>query len=444
MHETPEGYLVCLGVAIARTGEMTYGAGETPIEPGKDGVVSIHREADEVFRPETMASFEGKALTIMHPSDFVTPENWKSLAKGIIQNVRQGKGAEATDLIADILIMDAEAIALVKNGLREVSCGYEAEYFETGEGEGVQKNIIGNHLALVDEGRAGEAYAINDHKGKESKMKLADKIKAIFAKAQDEALKVAATTDAEEEKPKEEKAKDDEMQQMGGYDALIKAVKDLDEKVSAMSPKGKDASTQPNQSSAAEIVAKDDEAPSGLEERLAKCEAMLAKLMERESKEDEVSMDAEGHEGEVISDEESGEEGEMVGDEDSEEEGEESEDDAYCDTADAKSRIEILAPGKIFKGKDAKAKALKAAYATTDGKTVIDQFTAGKAPDLKNQKFVDTLFVAASEVLKVKRSSELSKTKTHDFQSDVETKGETVMTPEKMNELNAKHYGKAN
>src|SRR4051812_19813956 len=87
IHETPEGYLVCVGVPIARTGEMEYGPGETPLESGPDGKVIISRDPDEVFRLQTMASFEGKAVTIMHPTEFVSPENWKELAKGSIQNI---------------------------------------------------------------------------------------------------------------------------------------------------------------------------------------------------------------------------------------------------------------------------------------------------------------------------------------------------------------------
>ena len=64
-----------------------------------------------------------------------------------------------------MLIKESMTIKLVKAGLREVSCGYEAEYEQTGDGEGIQTNIVGNHIALVEQGRAGQSYAINDHKG---------------------------------------------------------------------------------------------------------------------------------------------------------------------------------------------------------------------------------------------------------------------------------------
>lgn len=428
IRETPEGYLVCVGVSIARTGEMEYGPNETPLEVGPNGKVIVSRDADEVFRPETIASFQAKALTIQHPSDFVSPENWSSLSKGILQNVRRGTGDQANDLVADLLITESTAINLVKNGLREVSCGYEAEYIQTGIGRGVQKNIIGNHLALVQEGRAGSAYAINDHKGKGSVMTIAEKIKSIFAKAQDEAIKAAETKD--------------DLGSVGaasttpmtpGYDELMKAIKDGFASMAPKQDKPKDASTQPTENAPAEVVAKDDTVAPGLEDRLTKLEAAMSKLLEGMSTGD---ADSDEDEGEMVGDDGDDDDGDAdTGDADSDED----DDDKTSDTGDCASRVEILAPGMKATGKDVKAKALKVAYATTDGKAVIDQFTSGKAPDFKNEKFVDVLFTATSEILKSTRAKELSKTRTHDFQSQL---GQPVgaMTPEKINELNAKHY----
>ncbi len=428
--ETPEGYLVCSAVSIARTGEMIYGKGETPIDPGEDGRVVIQREADEVFRPETMASFEGKSLTIAHPKDFVSPENWASLSKGIIQNVRRGEGAQESDLVADILITDSVAIQLVKSGLREVSCGYEAEYLETGIGRGIQKNIIGNHLALVSEGRAGSAYAINDHKGKGSVMKIADKIKALFAKAQDDAL--ALVDAAPKEEPKEEKAKDDSQM---GYDALCGAMKDLSSKVEALGQKGKDAFPEKKEEKKAddafpekkEEKADDAEVAPSLEDRLAKLEAAVAKMLEGQA-----TGDAE--EEEEVGDAEEGEEGES---EDASEEKEEIKDAAIDD--DTASRIEILAPGLKVNGEGVKAKALAACYATTDGKAIIERFTQGKPVDPKNEKQIDMVFIGASEVLKKERSGALAHTRTFDFKNSSLAPKDAV-SAEDLNKKNESHY----
>lgn len=425
---TPEGYLVCTGVSIGRTGEMEYAAGETPLEVGPDGRVLISRDASELFKPEAIASFEGKSITIQHPKDWVAPENWRELTHGMMKNVRRGDGETANDLLADVFITDVRAIELVKSGLREVSCGYEAEYIQTGIGRGVQKNIVGNHLALVQEGRAGSAYAIKDHKGE--RMKLADKVKALFGKAQDDALKLI------DEEHKGAKAADS----AGGqpteanqsYDALMKKM----DGIAAMlgEKKAGDASTPPEQGAPAKVEAVD----------AAELKASLDAIMGRLDK----------LEGKSTGDEESDEITDEEGDEEESEDDDFEESEMTGDSAEllalddeTRSRIEIIAPGfKPAKGeKNPKAAALKAAYATTDGKKVIDGFTGGKAPALDNAVAVDVMIKASSEIMKRDRSSQLGRTKTRDFSSVLEdhSAGSKVMTAEKMNENNAKHYASA-
>ena len=160
---TPEGFLLCEGVPIARTGEQLYGPDETPLKVGKDGLVHVQREEDEVFRPETMASFEGKDVVDEHPEEGVSPENWRELSVGHVQNVRRGTGVEDDYLLADFLIKDPDAIEAVRAGKREVSCGYDCDYEQTGDGRGRQHNIIGNHVALVERGRCGPRCSIKDH-----------------------------------------------------------------------------------------------------------------------------------------------------------------------------------------------------------------------------------------------------------------------------------------
>lgn len=59
---TPEGYLLCLDVAVARTGVQEYLPDEVPFPTeGRDEALVYRLEAD-VFAPETMASFEGKPV----------------------------------------------------------------------------------------------------------------------------------------------------------------------------------------------------------------------------------------------------------------------------------------------------------------------------------------------------------------------------------------------
>lgn len=160
---TPEGYLLCQAVPITRTGSLEYQPDEVPVSAGGKNCVTIYRDAGDLFDPAAIASYEGKPVTIGHPDQDVNPSNWRDLAKGHVQNVRRGSGNEADLLLADILVTDEEAIELIrKRGIREISCGYDADYEEIEPGKGKQVSFIGNHVALVDAGRAGPRCAVRD------------------------------------------------------------------------------------------------------------------------------------------------------------------------------------------------------------------------------------------------------------------------------------------
>lgn len=425
--ETPEGFLLCLNVPIARTGEMIYGPGESPIQVGPDGKAIVSREAKEVFRPETIASFEGKPFTIKHPEDFVNPSNWKVLAKGHLQNVRQGSGANEGDLMADILITDADAIALVKAGVREVSCGYECEYVELGVGRGMQTNIIGNHLALVEAGRAGAAYAINDQQG--AKMKtLGEKIKGIFAKAGDEAAKVVDES-SKEDKATETKTGGEEVPKWAKD--FMTTVKDAMTQIASMSQPSKMGDDDKEDK---EDKAGDDKADGDKEDKESKDADMppwADKLMKDVAALGQKVADLMGEE-------------EEAGDEEGEEE--ESEDDDFeespaASVGDEKSRIEILVPGFKASGKDAKRQVLIEAYKSKDTKAVIDRLNGGKAVDLKkaSSKTIDNLFIGASEVVGLYRTKSFAKLKQARDSEGSETQT-GPMTADKINEINEKHY----
>ena len=159
---TPEGFLLVEGVPLARIGTMIYGPGEVPVQPGPDGLIRIDRTPDEVFRIETMASANGKPLCDDHPPEDVSPMNWRQLSHGTIMNPRRGVGAESEFFVGDLLVQDQKGIELIESGKVELSMGYDAGYVQTGPGRGYQKDIIYNHVALVDKGRCGPRCSIGD------------------------------------------------------------------------------------------------------------------------------------------------------------------------------------------------------------------------------------------------------------------------------------------
>ncbi len=123
-----------------------------------------YRPADEVFKKAALDTFASAPVTINHPrmpdgQRLVTAESWKSVAIGHAgENVREDGG----HVVADLYIRDAGAVARVKSGdLRAISLGYNVDYDATPgttpEGQrydGVQRNIRGNHVALLPSGIA--------------------------------------------------------------------------------------------------------------------------------------------------------------------------------------------------------------------------------------------------------------------------------------------------
>ena len=149
---TPEGYLR-VWASIARTGIQLYS--------DADGSVRKEfRPESEVASPESLASFAGKAITMEHPPVLLDSENTKNHSIGFT----------GTEVVYDngfvravMTITDQEVIDKVMRGdVREVSAGYRVAYDPTpgvtdsGEHyDGIQKEISGNHVAIVRRGRGG-------------------------------------------------------------------------------------------------------------------------------------------------------------------------------------------------------------------------------------------------------------------------------------------------
>ena len=155
---SPEGYLICRNVPINRTGVQIYSAGEMGLEGDPDREVKVYRLEDDVFAPAALASLEGKDITRGHPSEMLTVDNQSIYTKGHLENIRRDR----ENTVADLMIKDPALVSDVENGvLREVSCGYYCTYEPYLDGY-KQTHIIGNHVAVVPKGRAGETVAIKD------------------------------------------------------------------------------------------------------------------------------------------------------------------------------------------------------------------------------------------------------------------------------------------
>jgi hypothetical protein len=247
--KTPEGYLICRDAVIGRSGFQDYQVSELtdPEKLLKDRQgseqIKIWRDPDEVFSPATLASFESKTFTLRHPDDLLDAENDKEHHVGHVQNVH--KGTEPLDsgdwpMLADIIVKDAEAIRAIDNGDRELSCGYSYKLAKDGE-RYEQRNIIGNHVALVQKGRAGADARINDAAPpqKETRMENVDWIKKLLGLGLKEVAKDAKPEELAEAAGAVRHAADDDKAKDAELTAEEKAKLEA-EKVKAADAKAKD------------------------------------------------------------------------------------------------------------------------------------------------------------------------------------------------------------
>lgn len=400
---TPEGFLLCEAVPIARTGTLIYDESEIPVEGGPGGLVTIERNADEVFRQETLASFEGKPVTLSHPDEFVTPANWRQLSVGIVQNVRRGTDVEQDLMLADLLITDAEAIELVRRDndpnserLRQVSCGYDADYEQLAPGRGRQTTIVGNHVALVERGRCGPRCAIGDSDtmSKTKKRSFADRLRAAFmskdAEAAEELAKEAETADEEENEEEKESGKTGD----AASKLILKELRSLSARVGDMEAKLEEKTED------------DDE---------EKSDETTDDVLEAEKAKENPEAGGETYTGDSAA------------------------------LTDLRSRAEILVPGITFGTRDGKVKvadhicscqrqALIKAMANDDGKAVVEPFLFGRALDKLTADQVAAAFNGASELAKARNNDKAARTAsaTRDF-------GKTKSIAE-INAANRKHW----
>lgn len=160
---TADGYLVAEARSV-RTGIQLYAGSEV----GKPdmSVVRVYRPADQVFADASLQSFTHAPVTMDHPAEAVTADNWKKLAVGEVSTAAK-KDGEWVHL--PLILKDAAAIEAVETGKRELSAGYTCELVW---GNGVapdgqafdahQSNIKINHLAIVERARAGSKARIGD------------------------------------------------------------------------------------------------------------------------------------------------------------------------------------------------------------------------------------------------------------------------------------------
>lgn len=144
---TAEGFIRDTPI-VGRTGILVY--------RNADGTErKEYRPPEEAFKADSLASLQGKPITIGHKA-FVTADNAAQVAP--VGSILSAGRQDGDAIRADIVIYNLDT------GARELSCGYTLDLDETPgttpEGEhydAIQRNIVYNHCAIVPKGRAGIA-----------------------------------------------------------------------------------------------------------------------------------------------------------------------------------------------------------------------------------------------------------------------------------------------
>lgn len=146
----PNGWLRADGF-LTRSGIFTY--------RNPDGSERLElRPPDEVFKADSLQSFALVPLTDDHPPVALDGSNAKQFTVG---SVGENIVKDGDHVRASLQVTDAAVIARMEAGKTALSCGYQVDLEEkpgvwNGQRyDAVQRNIRGNHVALVDAARAG-------------------------------------------------------------------------------------------------------------------------------------------------------------------------------------------------------------------------------------------------------------------------------------------------
>lgn len=161
VRETPQGFVRFDSAPVARPGIYEYA---DPKYPG--GVRRELRPEEEVFSPQSLASYDGAPITSGHPrAEVVDRTNVRLLKVGTVM----GSARRSDGLVrAPIQVEDASAISDIRSRKRQqLSPGYRIDFDDTpgvhpkwGPYHGTQRNIRVNHLALVGSARGGDALHV--------------------------------------------------------------------------------------------------------------------------------------------------------------------------------------------------------------------------------------------------------------------------------------------
>jgi hypothetical protein len=202
---------------LSKVGVFPYSGAQISSELDPNEIYNVYRPESELSHPQTVDSFKLLPWIDDHEmlgasEDGLTPAEQKGIHGVIGEDVYFADGY----LKGNLKVFSEQMADLIQSGKKELSIGYRCLYelangvYDGVKYQAIQRDIRGNHLALVDEGRAGPDVAVLDHNhtfrcaldGRQFQM---TKPKGITLEALDAALKTLTSEVAKLAKAQDEK-----------------------------------------------------------------------------------------------------------------------------------------------------------------------------------------------------------------------------------------------
>jgi hypothetical protein len=164
------GWAEIKGNPLSKVGVFPYLGKQIHPDLEPEKIYNVYRPEEELSHPDCIESFklipwiDDHVMLGSSEKGYMPPER-----KGIHGVIGEDVYYEDGYLKGNLKVFSEKLAELIENGKKELSIGYHSKYdIDSGTYNGqrydaIQRNIRGNHVALVDEGRSGPDVSVLDH-----------------------------------------------------------------------------------------------------------------------------------------------------------------------------------------------------------------------------------------------------------------------------------------
>nr|DAZ12127.1 MAG TPA: hypothetical protein [Caudoviricetes sp.] len=155
---------------LSKVGVFPYLGKQISSELEPDKIYQVYRPAEELLSEETINSFKLLPIVDDHTMLGTEPGMMPAEEKGVHGTSGSDVYGKDGKLYGDLKIYSETLKDEIEAGKKELSMGYFCDYeltpgtFDGQHYDAVQRNIRGNHIALVEEGRMGSDVRVMDRK----------------------------------------------------------------------------------------------------------------------------------------------------------------------------------------------------------------------------------------------------------------------------------------